>query len=153
MKAFLLAAGDGTRLRPLTNDTPKCLVPIRGVPMLNIWLDICRRSGIDEVLINTHAHADAVRAALGEYSGISIQVVEEVSLLGSAGTIAANRDWIADEPYFWVLYADVLTNMDLSPMLALHQKAGLVATIGVHPIKSDPTQCGVVEFGDDLIVR
>lgn len=61
MKAFLLAAGHGTRLRPLTDSVPKCLLPVRGVPILQIWLEICRRLGVDQVLVNLHAHANAVR--------------------------------------------------------------------------------------------
>src|SRR5208282_2296036 len=64
MKAFLLAAGHGTRLRPLTDTIPKCLVPIRGISMLEIWLELCRRAGIRELFINLHAHADMVRTAL-----------------------------------------------------------------------------------------
>src|SRR5437868_13379302 len=61
VKAFLLAAGKGTRLRPITDRTPKCLLPIGGVPLLGIWLELCCRHGIKEVLINLHAHARAVR--------------------------------------------------------------------------------------------
>src|SRR5580692_6843960 len=61
VKAFLLAAGQGTRLRPLTDRVPKCLVPIRDVPVLGIWLELCRRFGIDEVLINLHSHAELVQ--------------------------------------------------------------------------------------------
>ena len=148
MKAFLLAAGDGTRLRPLTNNIPKCLVPIRGVPMLDIWLDICRRSGIDEVSINLHAHADKVRAALSGRSGV--RITEEPSLLGSAGTVLMNRGWIEDEDCFWVLYADVLTNMDLNRMFVSRSHD---ITIGVHQIKGDPRRCGVVNFDGDFVVQ
>src|SRR5438309_6588544 len=60
MKAFLLAAGRGTRLRPLTDNIPKCLLPIRGIPLLEIWLELCRNAGIKELLINIHAHAAQV---------------------------------------------------------------------------------------------
>ena len=113
MKAFLLAAGHGTRLRPLTDRIPKCLVPIRGVSMLEIWFEVCRRAGIDQILINLHAHVDSVRRALPQWShGLHVQVAEEPVLLGSAGTLVANRDWVANEPCFWVLYADVLTKCE-----------------------------------------
>jgi mannose-1-phosphate guanylyltransferase len=115
MKAFLLAAGEGTRLRPLTDSIPKCLVPIRQKPLLEIWLQLCARSGIREVLINLHSHADAVRSFVaGRDFGVQIRLFEEPRLLGSAGTIAANRAWVQPDPYFWVFYADVLTNMNLS---------------------------------------
>jgi UTP-glucose-1-phosphate uridylyltransferase len=64
LKAFLLAAGHGTRLRPLTDKIPKCLLPIRGIPMLQIWLEACSYFGIEEVLVNIHAHAEAVHEFL-----------------------------------------------------------------------------------------
>jgi len=64
MKAFLLAAGNGTRLRPITDKIPKCLVPIQGTPMLAIWMNMCKELGITELLINLHAHADVVRTFL-----------------------------------------------------------------------------------------
>ena len=103
MKAFLLAAGHGTRLRPLTDTIPKCLVPIRGVAILDIWLEVCRRAGVHELFINLHAHADAVRTALASKEvGIKVHLSEEQVLLGSAGTLAANREWVAAEPEFWV---------------------------------------------------
>jgi len=62
MKAFLLAAGLGTRLRPYTDTTPKCLLPVGGVPMLEIWLALCRSHQISQVLVNIHAHANAVKS-------------------------------------------------------------------------------------------
>src|SRR6266496_1813946 len=108
MKAFLLAAGEGTRLRPITNSIPKCLVPIRRQPLLGIWLELCRESGIDEVLINLHSHGDSVRQFLAEDDcGVRVTLSEEPVLLGSAGTIAANRAWVESDAHFFVFYADV----------------------------------------------
>jgi mannose-1-phosphate guanylyltransferase len=153
MKAFLLAAGHGTRLRPLTDSVPKCLVPIQGVPLLEIWLEVCRRAAIDEVLVNLHAHADAVRDRLHHHAnGMTVRLVEEPALLGSAGTLLANRHWIGDEECFWILYADVLTNIDLNRMLAFHRSRSCAATIGVYQVK-DPSRCGVVRFDADYVVR
>jgi mannose-1-phosphate guanylyltransferase len=153
MKAFLLAAGHGTRLRPLTDHIPKCLVPIAGVPMLEIWLEVCRRAGIDQILINLHAHGDVVRASLQrKTSGIEVRVSEEPVLLGSAGTLLANRNWVANESSFWVLYADVLTSTDLRRMLKFHAVRQPPATIGVYQVK-DPTRCGVVSFDHNHVVR
>jgi mannose-1-phosphate guanylyltransferase len=153
LKAFLLAAGHGTRLRPLTDTMPKCLVPIRGVPLLEIWLQVCRRAGIDEVLINLHAHADLVREALAaQTTGITVHLLEETTLLGSAGTLFANRDWVAAESNFWVLYADVLTAADLSKMASFHREGQAIATLGLYQV-NDPSRCGVVTFDDDYVVR
>jgi mannose-1-phosphate guanylyltransferase len=153
LKAFLLAAGHGTRLRPLTDTIPKCLVPIRGTPMLEIWLDVCQRAGIDEVLINVHAHADTIKRLL-ERSRREVRVCisEETALLGSAGTLLANRDWVARETSFWVLYGDVLTAADLTKMLAFHRRHQPIATIGLYKVP-DPSRCGIVSFDEDFVVR
>ena len=153
VKAFLLAAGHGTRLRPLTDRVPKLLVPICGVPMLEIWLEVCRRAGIEEILINLHNHVDLVRAAIEhKKADLEIRVSEEPTLLGSAGTLLANREWVAGESSFWVLYGDVLTTTDLAKMVEFHHRRRPVATIGLYQVK-DPTRCGVVGFDDNFVVR
>ncbi len=152
MKAFLLAAGHGTRLRPITNSIPKCLVPIRGTPLLSIWLQICKQFGIDQVLINIHAHASSVRDFLQQRGdGICATVVEEKQLLGSAGTLRANRDWVAYEELFWIFYADVLCQPDLASMLRLHLERSPAATLGVYEV-SDPSRCGIVTTDADGVI-
>ena len=146
MKAFVLAAGHGTRLKPLTDHMPKCLVPIRGIPMLEIWLEICHRAGIGEVFLNLHAHAEVTRSAVSQFRlGSKVVISEEHILLGSAGTLRQNRDWVAGEKEFWVFYADVLTTVDLTRMLAFHRSQPAAATIGVYRV-SDPRRCGIVDF-------
>jgi mannose-1-phosphate guanylyltransferase len=153
LKAFLLAAGHGTRLRPLTNGVPKCLLPICGTPILQIWLQSCQHFGIDEVLINIHAHAELVRHFVQEHANYAnVRVVEEKRLLGSAGTLLANRDWVQSEELFWVFYADVLNRVDLAAMLRVHQSRNLAATLGVYRVP-DPTRCGVVDVEADGTVR
>ena len=154
MKAFLLAAGHGTRLRPLTDRIPKCLVPIRGVPMLGIWLELCLEHGINEVLINLHSHVDQVRQYLDGKSrgGVSVRISEEATLLGSAGTLAANRDWVAEEDDFWILFADVLTTANLAHMLAFHRARGLLATLGLYQVP-DPSRCGIAKLDAAGIIR
>ncbi len=130
MKAFLLAGGHGSRLKPLTDTTPKCLLPVRGIPMLEIWFDLCRRHGIDEVLINLHSHADTVRQFIEKNrNGLKVHLYEEETLLGSAGTLLANRRWVREETSFWVFYADVLTTADMNHMLDFHRRRGRPATI------------------------
>jgi len=153
LKAFLLAAGNGTRLRPLTDTIPKCLVPIQGVPLLNIWLRICKRFGIDEVLVNLHAHAESVRDYLRKNTdGVKVCVAEEQELLGSAGTLRVNRDWVASDDCFWIFYADVLNCADLENMLRLHQHRRPAATLGIYPV-SNPTRCGIVGVNEDGTIR
>jgi len=143
LKAFLLAGGLGTRLRPLTDSVPKCLVPIRGRPLLDIWLELCARSGITEVLINLHAHPQPIEQHL-ERSGspVNVRLVREDRLLGSAGTLAANRAWVASDSAFWILYSDVLTNANLNCMSEFHFRHGGIATLGLYQVP-DPSRCGV----------
>jgi mannose-1-phosphate guanylyltransferase len=153
MKAFLLAGGLGTRLHPLTDTTPKCLLPVRGIPILQIWFDICCRYGIGEVLINVHAHGDAVRRFIENYKGsLSVHFFEETTLLGSAGTILANKEWVNQEGSFGIFYADVLTTANLNQMLTFHETRGQIATIGVYKVP-DPSRCGIVQVDENGIVR
>ena len=152
MKAFLLAGGLGTRLRPLTDSTAKCLLPVQGTPMLQIWFDICRQYGIDEVLINVHSHGDAVRKFIHEQKdGLRMRLFEETELLGSAGTVRANQEWVSKERSFWVFYADVLTTTNLNRMLAFHDSRAQIATIGVYEVP-DPSRCGVVQVDERGVV-
>lgn len=152
MKAFLLAAGHGTRLRPITDTIPKCLVPIQGVPMLSIWLQCCNRIGIDEVLINLHAHAAPVREFLRLHAAATpVRIVEEPHLLGSAGTLRENRNWIGSDDLFWIFYADVLSCADFEGMLRLHLDRRPAATLGVYEV-ADPRRCGVVTTNEDGVI-
>src|SRR5207248_11740273 len=138
-KAFLLAAGHGVRLRPLTDTTPKCLLPIRGVPLLDIWLHRCREIGVAEVLINLHSHANEVRNFLRDRSwGVQVCVSDEPELLGSAGTIRENEEWLGGDRNFWIFYADVLTNANLNEMLRFHRRQLAAVTIGVYNVP-DPS--------------
>jgi mannose-1-phosphate guanylyltransferase len=153
VKAFLLAAGHGTRLRPITDTIPKCLVPIQGVPLLALWLQCCKRLGIDEVMINLHAHAEPVREFLRRNAHVTpVCVVEEPELLGSAGTLRANRDWIGPDDLFWIFYADVLNRADLEGMLRVHRDRKPAATLGVYQVP-DPGRCGIVTTDQNGIIE
>lgn len=152
MKAFILAAGHGSRLRPLTDDKPKCLLPIDGVPLLQIWLEHCRRIGITDVLVNAHAHVGQVKAfARQQTSGVNVSVMDEKELLGSAGTLAENRRFVAGEENFFVLYGDVLTNVDLSQLLRFHRARNVVASLALYEVPN-PCRCGIVELDQDGII-
>jgi len=153
MKAFLLAAGNGVRLRPLTDKVPKCLLPIQGIPLLEIWLSNCKAAGVTDVLVNTRAHAEAIRQFAAEQkTGVRMHIVEERELLGSAGTLAENRDFVTREKAFFILYADVLTNINLRRMLEFHQQKQLPATLGMYQVP-DPTQCGIVAMNEDSVIQ
>ena len=154
MKAFLLAGGLGERLRPLTLTMPKCLVPINGVPLLDIWLDLCAMHGVTEVLLNVSQHPDLVRAHLARRPARPIvHLVVETAPRGSATTVSAHRDFVALEEDFWILYADTLSNVDLTAMREAHRRHEGVATLGLFraPV---PTAVGIVDLTPDgRIVR
>lgn len=140
-------------MRPLTDGTPKCLLPVRGTPILQIWLEMLRVSGIEEVLINVHSHPGQVRDFIERFDhGLRIHLFTETELLGSAGTVLANSDWVRNEKRFWVFYADVLTRADLNAMLAWHDESSQTATIGVCEV-ADPSRCGIVRVDDRRVVR
>ena len=153
MKAFILAAGSGTRLRPLTDSVPKCLLPIKGVPLLQIWLENCATAGISDVLVNVHSHAGKIRDFARTHKvPVQVHIAEEEELLGSAGTLAANREFVSGEEIFLVLYGDVLTNVNLAEMLSFHRQNTVMATLAIHQVP-DPTQCGIVITDERGIVR
>jgi mannose-1-phosphate guanylyltransferase len=146
MKAFLLAAGVGSRLRPITDTVPKCMVAIDGRPLLDIWLDAFDRAGIDEVLVNLHHLPDVVSGHLEARSRPpGVRIFFEPELLGSAGTLAANRAWVGREEMFLVCYADNLTDFDLRCLIQAHQEHSTVATLAVFHSER-PAAGGVVEL-------
>lgn len=153
MKAFILAAGNGTRLRPLTDSVPKCLLPIQGVPLLEVWLNNCKAAGITDVLVNAHAHAGAVKEFVAtQKSGVKASIMEEPQLLGSAGTLAENRAFVVGEEAFFILYGDVLTTVDLRQMLDFHQQKNLPATLGIYQTP-EPTRCGIVAMDENAVIK
>ncbi|HEX3959295.1 MAG TPA: nucleotidyltransferase family protein [Trebonia sp.] len=152
MKAFLLAAGVGSRLRPITDTIPKCMVPIDGRPMLDIWLDAFDRAGVAEVLVNLHHLPHVVSDHIASRAAPpKVRTVYEPDLLGSAGTLVANSDWVAGEEFFLACNADNLTDFDLRLLIDAHHRGGAVATLGVFH-SPNPSAGGVVETDDDGIV-
>lgn len=152
MKAFLLAAGKGTRLQPLTFHTPKCLVPICGKPLIEYWFDLFELYDIDEILINTSHLAATVDGYIRNHSrGFRIEVVYEKTLLGSGGTIKKNQDFISGEETFFIFYADNLTNVNLRKMMAFHEEYKRDFTLAVLRVPN-PSECGIVEVDEHLSI-
>jgi mannose-1-phosphate guanylyltransferase len=146
VKAFLLAAGIGSRLRPITDTIPKCMIPVGGQPLLGIWLDAFDRAGVDEVLVNLHHLPDVVRHYLEGRAGTpTVRTFFEPELLGSAGTLAANRAWVEGEEMFLACNADNLTDFDLQSLVQTHRKHGELATLTVFHSER-PSAGGVVEL-------
>ena len=149
-KGFLLAAGLGTRLKPLTNSVPKCLVPVDGKPMLSIWLDLCQKLGLRDVLINTHHLAAQVEAWAADQvdKPVRICLVYEPELLGSAGTIASNWGFVEGEEDFFIFYADNLVHMDFDGMIGFHQSHTSPLTVALFH-SSRPSNCGIALLDED----
>jgi mannose-1-phosphate guanylyltransferase len=122
------------------------LVPIRGVPLLNIWLDVCHQLGIQDVLINTHHFAQAVRDwAKQQQSSVAIHLFREEKLLGSAGTVAANRDFIGDDEDFFIFYADNLVRVNWEALKSFHLRHRGALTIALfHALR--PQNCGIASL-------
>jgi mannose-1-phosphate guanylyltransferase len=146
VKAFLLAAGVGSRLRPITDTTPKCMLVVDGRRLLDIWLDAFGRAGVDEVLVNLHHLPDVVSCHLAACTAPPVvRTFFEPELLGSAGTLLANRWWVEDEEFFLACYADNLTDFDLRSLVDAHRESGAVATLTVFHSER-PSAGGVVEL-------
>ncbi|MEW6368779.1 MAG: nucleotidyltransferase family protein [Acidobacteriota bacterium] len=155
MKAILLAAGPGTRLRPLTLTTPKCLVAIGGKPLLGHWFDLLLRpSGIiDRVIVNTHYLPEPVRAYVASSPFRDrITLVHEETLLLTGGTVLANRCFYGREPVL-VAHADNLTHFDPKAFLQRHSTRPPKAVMTMMTFETDaPATCGIVEEAPSGIV-
>lgn len=153
MKALLLAAGLGTRLRPITNTIPKCLVKIKGKPLLGYWLEMLLNSEIERILINTHYLPDAVHRFIDESKWKkSIDIVHENELLGTGGTILKNQSYFGNDPFI-VAHADNLTRFDVNAFCSAHQKRSREVEITMMTFTTDaPTTCGIVELDNNGLV-
>ncbi len=138
MKSMVLAAGLGTRLRPLTNEIPKPMVPVIDRPVMEHILDLLARHGFDQVIANLHYFPDSIK----EYFGDRISYRVEDELLGTAGGVRACADFFAGED-FLVISGDALTDIDLGALAARHAETGGIATLAVKKVP-DTREYGVV---------
>lgn len=147
MRALLLAAGFGTRLRPITDHIPKCMVPIRGKPLLGYWLDMLLTSGVESVLINTHYLPGAVREYVAQSPWrAAVDLVHEEHLLGTGGTVLQNRAYLESGPFI-VAHADNLTRFDVEAFFMAHARRPSDAPITMMTFDTDvPESCGIVEL-------
>lgn len=157
MKALILSAGLGNRLRPLTEIIPKPLLPINGKPLLAYHLESLYKYGVRDILINTHyLHEqidDFVKNNKDVFEGLTIQTVFEKELLGSAGTLKENRFFFQGEEDFLVVYGDNLTNINYEKLLEVHKKKAGIATIASY-VEEHPESKGIISFNeDDQVLR
>lgn len=153
-KALLLAGGMGSRLRPLTDSIPKCLVPIAGRPLLSYWFDTLFQAGVNRALVNTHYLASQVRDFCGRSSWRDrIDLVHEERLLGTCGTLRQNRGYFEQQP-FWFVHADNLSRFDPVRMWQRHvtrppKCVGTMMTFDT----DNPTQCGIVDVDEQGVMQ
>ena len=143
MKAMVLAAGLGTRLRPLTYEIPKPMVPVLDRPVMAHILGLLWRQGFDQVIANLHHFPDTVRG----YFGDRVEYRYEEELLGTAGGVRNVADFFGDDPVV-VISGDALTDVDLNALVERHRQAGGIATLTVKKVP-DTREYGVVIHDSD----
>jgi len=154
LKAILLSAGYGTRLRPLTLEKPKCLIKINKKPILEIWLDKLSRLGCKEVLINTHYLSEQVDEFIHNYKSKYMKIIttHEDTLLGTAGTLLKNINFVEDETL--MIHSDNFTTSNLNGLIKKHRAKSKNCLLTMLTFKtSDPKNCGIVEVDSKGIVK
>ena len=154
-RALLLAAGLGTRLRPLTHHTPKCLVKVGGEPLLGRWLRQLEATGCEAVLINTHYLSNQVEAFLKEWppSSLRVQTIYEPELLGTAGTLLANRAFFKGTTGM-LIHADNAMDGDLHGLLDSHAARPAECLLTMLTFRTDqPRSCGIVATDGRGVVK
>lgn len=148
VRAMILAAGEGTRLRPLTIETPKALLPVGGVPLIRHTIGWLAGFGISEIAINLYHLGENIRSYLGGGSrlGVNIYYSSEKTLLGTAGGVKKIEEYFSET--FVVVYGDVFTNFNLGAMLSFHRSKSSLATIAVLRVPN-PWEVGVVEVSKE----
>lgn len=153
MKALLLSAGLGTRLRPLTDSIPKCLVPINGKPLLQYWIENLSQCGVNEFLINTHYLHKQVEDFVNnsEYKN-KITLVYENELLNTGGTLLENKNFFDKNQSFFLVHADNFSFCDFNEFINIHEKS--VDTIMTMMLfeTDTPKSCGIVELNEKNVV-
>lgn len=150
MKAMLLAAGLGTRLRPLTDNLPKCMVPVAGTPVLEHNIRWLRSQGVVDLVVNLHYFPEAVTdyCGAGGRFGVQIQYSHEDELLGTAGALGAARRYFEGEERFLVVYADNLIQCKLARLRRFHQQRRAALSMALF-WRADVSASGVVNLAED----
>lgn len=152
MKCFLLAAGKGTRLFPITSSLPKCLVEINGKPLMYYWFKLLQKYNITDLFINLHYLPEKVEEYVNSLkTSISVQLIFEKQLLGSLGTLVQNYELIKYEDFILVCYADNLTNLNIKKFLDFHLSHDFPISMGLFETNS-PQECGILEMNNENVI-
>jgi len=148
MRAVILAAGEGRRLRPLTEHTPKPMLAVAGKPLLEHNVGLLARYGIRDIVINTHYRAQSIEEYFGDGRAFGVQIAysRERELLGTAGALTPLRRELSST--FLVLYGDNLTSCNLRALVEFHRSKGAVVTLAVFR-REDATDVGIVSMGEN----
>jgi mannose-1-phosphate guanylyltransferase / phosphomannomutase len=148
MKAVVMAGGEGTRLRPLTSNQPKPMVPIVGKPCMEHILELLREHGFEDIIVTVAFLPQAIRTYFGdgESLGIRLEYSVEESPLGTAGSVKLAGRRLDDT--FLVISGDALCDVDLSELVAFHREKGAAATIGLKSV-DNPLEFGIVVTDED----
>jgi NDP-sugar pyrophosphorylase family protein len=156
MDAVVLAGGLGTRLRPLTNERPKHVLPLVDRPVLAYLLDQLRHAGVERAVLSCGFLPDAIQAEFGSggerLGGLRLEYAVEEEALGTAGAIRFAADAGGIDGSFLALNGDIVSDMDLGVLVTRHREAGARATIALVAVE-DPSRYGVVDTAPDGAVR
>lgn len=154
MRAILLAAGLGTRLYPLTDTIPKCLVPINGKPLLDIWCESLTAAGVTPLLVNLHYKSEQVQRHISESRFASqITTVYEPRLLGTAGTLIANSAFFGGDDGI-LLHADNYCEANIASVIAAHATRPATCDMTMLAFRtSTPESCGILEVDQNDILK
>ncbi|HEY3143099.1 MAG TPA: sugar phosphate nucleotidyltransferase [Acidimicrobiales bacterium] len=152
MKAVIMAGGEGTRLRPLTSNAPKPMMPIVNRPMMEHIINLLKQHGFDDIVVTVAFLANHIRNYFGDGSELGVRMVyaTEETPLGTAGSVRNAMDELTER--FLVISGDVITDIDLSQIVRFHEEREAVATIGLTPVEN-PLEFGIVITGEDGLVE
>src|SRR3954451_4108061 len=148
MKAVIMAGGEGSRLRPLTSNQPKPMMPLANLPMMEHIVSLLRRHGFDEIVVTLAFLPNAIRNYFGDGSEFGVKMVyaTEETPLGTAGSVRNAMEHLTER--FLVISGDVLTDVDLSAIVKFHDERQAMATIGLVHVEN-PLEFGIVITKED----
>lgn len=151
-KAVILAGGKGTRMRPLTYEIPKPMIPVKGKPLLQHIIDLLRKHEIRNAILSTGYMSDKIKEYFGNGSkfGVNLDYSEEKEAMGTAGALSLIKEKLNET--FLMFNGDVLSDIDLEDLIRFHEENGGVATIALTPV-DDPSRFGVAKMKGDKILE
>jgi mannose-1-phosphate guanylyltransferase / phosphomannomutase len=152
MKAIILSAGKGTRIMKLNSSIPKPLIEVAGKPMI-IWnIELLKRYGVKDIAINTHHMADKIKEYLGggEKFGVNLRYSYEPELLGTSGALNNFKNFLYEK--FFVLYSDIISNMNLESLINFHEGKKSLATLVIHET-DHPEDSDIVKIDEDWKIK